>query len=263
MNTDAVKRKLFGLIRPLHAPVTRAMRRRLGRNYFEHPEMDLPPAYEAVQLEVERRLHTYLHLPAVEIKQIVIVGANEGTEIYRLRRSYPNARFRCFEPSPQWFGKLSSRFEGSRYVDRRELALSETKGTATFYELPLAGNGSLLLPDQEEWARLTRIEDNRMTSFQVEVSTLDIEAADLPHIDLLWMDVQGAEGNVLKGGVRTLGRVSAVFLEVALIDSPYCGALLYPELCAMLHNFGFLCVGLGIDGANYTGNALWARVACK
>ncbi len=62
------------------------MRKRLGREYFSHPEMELPPAYEAVQLEVERRLHHYLHVDPESIEQIVIVGANDGGEIPRLRR---------------------------------------------------------------------------------------------------------------------------------------------------------------------------------
>jgi hypothetical protein len=93
----------------------------------------------------------------------------------------------------------------------------------------------------------------------VNVSTLDKEAADLDKIDLLWIDVQGAEGRVLKGATATMPRVRAVFIEVALVNSPYQGALLFPELERMMHAFGFLCVGLGIDGWNYSGNALWIR----
>src|SRR4051812_48071147 len=117
--------KMWDLIRPLHAPVTRLLRRRFGRNYFEHPEMELPPAYEAVQLEVERRLHRYLHVGPEEIRQIIIVGAHEGHEIPRMRRTYPRAAFLCFEPSPQWFQRLKGSFGGVGYVETRELALSE------------------------------------------------------------------------------------------------------------------------------------------
>src|SRR5436309_1338177 len=106
MNVDLLKTKFWDFVRPLHSPLTKAVRRRLGRNYTEHAEMELPPAYEAVQLEVERRLHNYLQIPAEQIQQIVIVGANEGTEIRRLRRSYPRSRFLCFEPSPMWYNKL-------------------------------------------------------------------------------------------------------------------------------------------------------------
>jgi FkbM family methyltransferase len=221
--------------------------------------MELPPAYEAVQLEVERRLHHYLHRSSDKIEQIVIVGANDGAEIRRLRRTYRRSKFLCFEPSPGWYNQLTDNFRGADYVESRKLALSDSSGSATFYELPLAGNGSILPPDRQRWSSFNRVKDNEMTSFDVAVSTLDSEAKGLAHVDLLWIDVQGAEGRVLRGAAETLSRVSAIFMEVALLDSPYEGTVLFPELEAMLAGFGFLCVGLGIDGWNYSGNALWIR----
>jgi FkbM family methyltransferase len=258
MKAEILKRKFWDAVRPLHAPLSKAARKRLGRNYFEHPEMELPPAYEAVQLEAERRLHCYLHVSPQEIRQIVIVGASNGEEIPRLHRSYPNARFLCFEPSPKSYRELAQKFRED-FIATREMALSDRSGAATFYELPLGGNGSLLRPDAEQWSDFTQSDDNEVASFQVSVSTLDREAAELKKIDLLWMDVQGAEGNVLRGATETLRRVSAVFLEIALIHSPYEGTLLFPELQSMLRGCGFLCVGLGLDGWNYSGNALWVR----
>lgn len=259
MNVDLIKRKLWDVVRPLHSPLTKAARRRLGRNYSNHPEMELPPAYEAMQLEAERRLHTYLHVDADEIQNIVIVGAHNGDEVPRLRRSYPKSRFLCLEPSPQWYQQLTETFQKVDYVKSRKLALSDGSGRSIFYELPLAGNGSLLPPDSAHWSRFNKIDNNEVTRFEVTVSTLDREAAELDKIDLLWIDVQGAEGRVLKGATATLPRVRAVFMEVAVVDSPYQGALLLPELEKVMQDFGFRCVGLGIDGWNYSGNALWIR----
>jgi len=263
MKTDSIKRKFWNAMRPLHTPLTKAARKRLGRNYFEHPEMELPLAYEAIQLEVERRLHGYLHVLAQAIRQIVIVGANDGGEISRLHRAYPRSRFLCFEPSPEWYRKLTENFSDAEYVESRELALSDSVGTATFHELPLAGSGSILPPDMAHWSEFNKINEREVTSFHVTLSTLDKEAEGLNKIDLLWIDVQGAEGRVLKGGAKTLPRVAAVFLEVALVNSPYQGTVLFPELDAMLQDFGFLCVGLGIDGWNYSGNALWIRATAQ
>jgi len=221
--------------------------------------MELPPAYEAVQLEVERRLHRYLQTSAEDIKQIIIVGANDGSEIQRLRLSYPQSRFLCFEPSPEWQRVLKSRFRECDFVKARDLALGASCGKSKFYELPLAGNGSLLSPDADAWSRFNRIDDKRIVTFEVEVSTLDKEAAGLHLIDLLWIDVQGAEGQVLAGAINTLERVSAVFLEVAMVDSPYRGAVLFPELDSLLKKQEFQCVGIGLDPWNYSGNAFWIR----
>jgi FkbM family methyltransferase len=260
VSMGAITRKLLGALRPFYSPLTKTVRSRLGRNYFDHPEMELPLAYEALQLEVERRLHQYLHVPAEAIEQIVIVGANDGSEIPRLRRAYPRSRFVCFEPSPSGYANLKKSFDDSDFVECRKLALGDSVGTQVFHELPLAGNGSLLPPDIEHWSRFVKSDSKEVISFEVEVSTLDKEAARIKKIDLLWMDVQGAEGNVLRGAVHTVDRVSAIFLEVALVDSPYQGALLFSELSEMLTGFGFSCAGLGIDGGNYTGNSLWLRL---
>jgi FkbM family methyltransferase len=221
--------------------------------------MELPSAYETVQLEVERRLHHYLHVDSKSIEQIVIIGANDGSEIPRLRRTYPRSRFLCFEPSPAGYNKLTENFRETDYVQARKLALSDSSGIATFHELPMAGNGSLLPPDPAKWSTFNQQKENEVTAFQVQLSTLDAEANSLERIDLLWIDVQGAEGQVLRGGFNTLPRVEAIFLEVALIDSPYQGAFRFSQLDELLRSFGFLCVGLGIDAGNYSGNALWVQ----
>jgi FkbM family methyltransferase len=259
MNSELLKRRFWDAVRPLHSPLTRAMRKRLGRNYFEHPEMQLPPPYEAIQLEVERHLHRYLHVSAEEIEQIVIVGANDGGEIWRLRSAYPKSRFLCFEPSPKWYARLTQSFRGIEFVESRELALSESAGTATFHELALDGNGSLLAPDLTQWSKVTQTTESAPESFSVNVSTLDEEAAKLERIDLLWVDVQGAEGKVLAGGTQTLSRVAAVFLEVWLTQPAYEGGALFPEINSRLQDAGFSCVGMGLDSWNFTGNALWIR----
>jgi FkbM family methyltransferase len=257
MNPTIIKRRFWDFVRPLHSPITRAMRRRFGRNYFEHPEMELPQAYDAISLEAERRLHLYLHVARNDIKTIIIVGANEADEVPRLRHSYPSCRFVCFEPSPQWYANLIRQHGNTPYVTCSSLALSDEPGRATFYELPMCGNGSLLKPDAQRWSTQNRRSDSEVTAFEVQVSTLDREVAQIEQIDLLWIDVQGAEGKVLAGGKETLGRTRAVMLEVAMVESPYDGAMLFRELDSILAKADFTCVGLGIDGWNFTGNALW------
>src|SRR5690349_2973276 len=138
---DRVKGRFFDLMRPLYAPVTRGLRRRLGRNYAAHPEMTLPPAYEGLQLDVERNLHTYLHCSPDSISQIVIVGAHEAEELDRLRARFSQARFLCFEPNPPSYQRLVQKFGNVAEVKLSNCALSDKAGTATFFEPELAGNG--------------------------------------------------------------------------------------------------------------------------
>src|SRR5208282_3441069 len=121
---DKLKNAMWNLARPIHSPFTKALRRRLGRNYHEHPEMDLPPPYDAVQLDVERHLHDYLHVSPQGISQIVVVGALDATEIERMQRIYSSARFLCFEPNPRSHQHLVGKFEKAPNVSVSKLALS-------------------------------------------------------------------------------------------------------------------------------------------
>jgi FkbM family methyltransferase len=256
---ENLKRAAWDLARPVHSPATKALRRRLGRNYFNHPEMELPPPYEAIQLDVERHLHQYLHVSTDDISQVVIVGAHEADEVERLHRSYPRARFLCFEPNPNTYQVLVKKFNNVPYVKLFDLALSNAPGKARFYEPDMPGTGSLLEPDAESWATFSKWKNKDVTSFQVNVSTLDQETKTMATLDLLWMDVQGAEGRVLTGAAETLQRTKAIFLEVALTQSPYKGALLFEEVATILKSSSFDCVGLGLDAWNGTGNAFFVK----
>ena len=71
--------------------------------------------------------------------------------------------------------------------------------------------------------------------------------------------MQGGEGKVLAGAAETLKRTKAIFLEVALVRSPYKGASLFHEINRLLEAHGFLCAGLGLDAWNGTGNALFVK----
>jgi 2-O-methyltransferase len=252
-----LKHRLWDFVRPFHSPLTCALRRRLGGNYQNHPEMELPPPFEAVQLDVERHLHQYLHVKPEAVGQIVIVGANDASEVDRMRQVYSKARFLCFEPNPKTYHNLEGKFRGVSSVALSNHALGRSLGTARFYEMSMAGNGSLLEPDAEAWATANKQTDKNVSSYEVQVSTLDRETAMLPAIDLLWMDVQGAEGEVLAGGAEALKRTKSIMIEVALVRSPYKGALLFPEINELLKANNFMCVGLGVDAWNGTGNAFF------
>lgn len=221
--------------------------------------MELPPPYDYIQLDVERHLHNYLALKPNDISQIVIVGALDASEVDRMQRIYANAKFLCFEPNPTSYGRLVNKFKNTQNVSLSQSALGRATGKARFYELPMEGNGSLLEPDLDTWALMTGRNKKEVESFEVNVSTLDSQAADLGRVDLLWMDVQGAEGEVLAGGEDTLERTESIFLEVALAVSPYKGGALFRDIKSVLESRNFHCAGLGLDSRVGSGNAFFVK----
>jgi FkbM family methyltransferase len=258
-----MKNRIYDLLRPFYGPITKAVRGKLvtEQAFVQHPEMAIPRPWDYVQFQAERNLHAYLHTSRDQINNVVIVGAYDGSEVKVMEKSYPNAHFTLFEPSPKNFPLIQKAFADSKKVKCVRKACGEEPGAMSFYELPMEGNGSLLKPDPEEWQRFTQWPDNKVTEHKVDVTTLDLEISPSDPIDLLWVDVQGAELQVLRGAKASLSSTKAVFLEVALAKSPYSGGALLHELSEMLQPYGHQLVLLGLDPWNFTGNALWLKDA--
>jgi hypothetical protein len=63
----------------------------------------------------------------------------------------------------------------------------------------------------------------------------------LAKIDLLWVDIQGAERDMIQGGGFALAHTRYLFIE-AETEELYAGEALKPELLALLGDHGFALV---------------------
>lgn len=125
------------------------------------------------------------------------IGAHAGS-ILRIILSYAHrGRHVAFEPLPPFAGQLRANFP---QVEVREVALSDVAGEATFeYVVSSPGFSGL---------RRRRYErpDEEVRTITVETARLDdVVPPDRP-IALVKIDVEGAELQVLRGGLGTLKR---------------------------------------------------------
>jgi FkbM family methyltransferase len=139
---------------------------------------------------------------------VVDVGAHAGLfSAFALERA-PHASALAIEPeaamAPIIARNLAS-FANWRLV---QAAVSDTPGEATFYRATSSQESSLI-------PATIRSASVRVT---VPSVTLDELCTDLPQVDVLKVDVQGAEHLVLAGGRETLPRVRTLLVEVSLVD---------------------------------------------
>lgn len=227
-----------------------------------------PHAYETIQYEVERHLPHYIKKGANDINTIVIVGAYHGYEIDRMLQYYPNATFFAFEAYPKHFEVLHDRFEGNNRVRCYNYALSDEIGVCDFYERSDPGSGSVLefIGDQKGHPQHTvdKITAN-CTVLRIFQNPAYQYANIFGDIDMLWVDVQGAELLVLKG--TDLTKVQSLFLEVNTrwATNEY-DIETYKNNCYLdeLENYlkdQFTMHSIGLDNElnNGTGNAFWIR----
>lgn len=209
--------------------------------------------YDYVGLFTIRYLDKFLHTSSNQIKRCCIVGVKYGFEIEPILSRYPEVFIDAFECSPRWLHHLQV-FQKYSRVKVVPKAVSSTSGTSVFFETNLEGNGSLLRIGNlhKKWYSSYQTEE-----YQVETTTLD-EYYRGTVLDLLWIDVQGAEKLVLLGATEVLKTVRAVFIEVTQKPDFYEGSATFPEISKLLEQSGLKPILLGMD-FNLTGNALFLR----
>ena len=161
------------------------------------------------------------------------VGAHEAAFSRALARRLPDARVIAFEAHPRVHAKWSAACAGAG-VDYRNACVSDANGTASF-KAPLRGDGS------ERLFMGSLLEDSQSEGFreyQVETVTLDgALGADAGRPNVLWIDVEGAAGQVLAGARATLKASLAVYVEVET-RARWRGQVQAPELTAVLSDCG-------------------------
>lgn len=123
----------------------------------------------------------------------VDAGANAGEVLDLLVRLAPHSRHVAFEPIPALAERLRGRFNGS--VDVREAALADAPGHITFQYFPdhpdYSGINPLVAPSAAD-------------TIEVRATTLDEELAADPAVQLIKMDIEGAELAALRGAAHIL-----------------------------------------------------------
>ncbi|NQT12121.1 MAG: FkbM family methyltransferase [Planctomycetes bacterium] len=131
------------------------------------------------------------------------VGAHRGDVLAQLIKLAPQGRHHAFEPIPQFAKELQARFPCATV---HNLALSDSIGEASFSHVVSNPAYSGLRP------RTYPRPDEEVRSIQVKTETLDRILPAGEQIDLIKIDVEGAELQVLRGALATLGRCRPVVL---------------------------------------------------
>lgn len=209
------------------------------------------PPHEYVALFTIQNLNQYLKISPNKLRRCCIIGTKYGFEIDPILDRYPEIIVDAFECSPRWIHHLQI-FKNNPRVNVIPKAVSSVSGSTTFFETNLEGNGSLLKIGNlhKEWYGSRQTDE-----FIVETITLD-EYYKNSSVDLLWIDVQGAEKLVLLGATEVLKNVKAVFIEVTSQSDFYDGSATFHEISKLLEQSGFSLALLGMD-FNLTGNALF------
>lgn len=150
------------------------------------------------------------------------IGAHVGLAAKRYRELFPRATIHCFEPFPESFEILSRSVGTLGPIELHQLALAASRGQADFSVNRNSATNSLLASDAGADVYWQTDTPQTLGKLRVTTRTLDdfVDEHSISSIDVLKMDVQGAEYDVLLGASNTLDRHAIRLIYMELITAP-------------------------------------------
>jgi FkbM family methyltransferase len=174
---------------------------------------------------------------------IVDVGAHLGETAKRYRSLFPAATIHCFEPFPPSFAALRGATAADGRIRTHALALGDSIGSASLHSNRSSATNSLLASDtrgSDYWGGEVL---STKATLEIAVTTLDrfCAEASLDHIDILKLDVQGAEYAALSGAHDLLSRQAIDVVYMEMITAPtYVGQRELHDYLALFRSCGYV-----------------------
>ncbi|MBU0545040.1 MAG: FkbM family methyltransferase [Proteobacteria bacterium] len=199
-------------------------------------------------------------LKSHKITGIIDAGASNGRISKKLLKIFPEASVYAFEPNPLYEKTLNQfAWEDKRFFPYY-FALSDHKGFEDFCITVSPGNTSLFKPGK----RLKEIDPDGASlksTKKVEVMPVDewLKENGNHSIQLIKLDIQGAELLALRGAENVLkNSVLAVYTEI-LFNPLYEGGALYSDIDLCLRNYGFVLYDIFKPKYNSNGLLMWGN----
>jgi len=197
--------------------------------------MDLNYIYNNMNLEKYRsKFETLQKIIGNDAKVILEIGGHYGEDTMRFYKYFPNSQIYSFEPDPrniEIFKKTCSSIDSIKLIEKAVSNINDKKlsfnqvytkqnenilqdkykyiGQEFYKNLKLSGSGASSLKT------INRNDLNIYDKIMVDSITLDkwVKDNNIDIIDFIWIDVQGAEKEVIEGAKNILNKVKFIQLE--------------------------------------------------
>jgi FkbM family methyltransferase len=199
--------------------------------------------YRIVRIKEQDQFSAMQRLTSASPNPIIFdVGAHHGYLSLHFRSAFPGATVYAFEPFPESFERLKQNTSGDPRIKAFNFGFCDGEGTKLLSANANSATNSIFETDErghEVWGTGMLETIRRVPS---AFSTIDLFMAKMgiPSVDILKLDVQGAEYLVLKGAAQSLAasRIKMIYTEI-IIQPAYRDQKRFHEVLQIIHEYGF------------------------
>jgi len=182
----------------------KGIRRKINNNTLRFP----PRWSRYFESDYEADNYAFLEQQLKPGMHVIDIGAHIGLfSVVSSQLTGKNGKIVCIEPTPGSMAVLNKmlRLNHCDNVIPTQAAVSDKEGTATFYISTIEGSNSNSLVKNKS--------DDVKKPYEVRLVTIDGIVAEFSlHPSIIKIDAEGAELDVLKGGLKTFSSVKPVLI---------------------------------------------------
>lgn len=202
-------------------------------------------------------------------KSVLQIGANAGQEVPMFKRNGVEHAV-LVEPLDAPFSNLCQACQGDgAYLPVKALAVAKDGLSVTMHVANNFGQSSSILKPSNHLKLFPSVEFGQKpltiigyTADSIYRYARSIQSALPEWVDMLFLDVQGAELEVLKGAGQLLGNARYIFTEIGY-GGGYEGNVSVETLIQYLAAFSFRLVAMEIDPRHGYGDALFVKLGSR
>lgn len=179
-----------------------------------------------------------------DVDELIIfdVGAHHGHTSISFKNHFPTSIIYSFEPFDESFSRLKLNTQHDSGIKVFNFGLSDQQGIQSFNSNPSSETNSLLSTDEhgsKTWGK-GLLETRKIVKAQFKTIDQVMNEMDIPKIDILKLDVQGAEHLVINGAFDACanGAISVIYSEI-ITQPTYINQKTFHDSLALFHDNGF------------------------
>jgi FkbM family methyltransferase len=153
-----------------------------------------------------------------DVEVIFDLGSREGLDSLAISNQYPLSSIYAFECSPPSIKQCKNNTLGKLNIEVIEKAVTNHTGKVDFNQVIDPYNGDYGASSLFEFGEEPESKVHKTEQIEVDCTRLDdwMEEKSVPKVDLIWMDLQGAELLAMEGLGRHIANVKIIQAEVEL-----------------------------------------------